>query len=178
MAQRKIWITSDSHFNHSSMIKNQWRPFKTVKQMNETIINNWNRKVNPDDIVFHLGDVVMNQKSQFDTDILPRLNGEIIFVRGNHDRPSQSHITKLYLNFKGKKLQLLHDPNKATIDDSDIIIHGHIHVSGKHKFIPQNDIPYYNTNVEQHKYAPKLLNEIIGEVYNPGLQGTETFIKA
>lgn len=52
----KVYFTSDTHFYHSNIIGFCKRPFKNVEDMNETLIENWNRVVSQDDIVFHLGD--------------------------------------------------------------------------------------------------------------------------
>ena len=52
----RLFFTSDTHFNHTNILQYCNRPFKIVDQMNETIITNWNNVVEPDDIVFHLGD--------------------------------------------------------------------------------------------------------------------------
>lgn len=52
----KVYFTSDTHFYHSNIIGFCKRPFKNVEDMNETLIENWNRVVGQDDIVFHLGD--------------------------------------------------------------------------------------------------------------------------
>lgn len=52
----RVFFTSDTHFNHTNIIRFCNRPFKDVSHMNETIISNWNRVVGPEDIVFHLGD--------------------------------------------------------------------------------------------------------------------------
>lgn len=52
----KVYFTSDTHFYHSNIIDFCKRPFKNVEDMNETLIENWNRVVGQDDIVFHLGD--------------------------------------------------------------------------------------------------------------------------
>lgn len=51
----KVYFTSDTHFYHSNIIDFCKRPFKNVEDMNETLIENWNRVVGQDDIVFHLG---------------------------------------------------------------------------------------------------------------------------
>ena len=52
----RLFFTSDTHFNHTNILRYCNRPFKTVGQMNETIITNWNNVVGPDDVIFHLGD--------------------------------------------------------------------------------------------------------------------------
>ncbi len=47
-------FTSDTHFYHSNIIGFCKRPFKNVEDMNETLIENRNRAIRQDDIVFHL----------------------------------------------------------------------------------------------------------------------------
>jgi calcineurin-like phosphoesterase family protein len=83
-------ITSDTHFGHLNLTQagnpnfTTKRPFKTVVEMNEALIANWNAVVKPDDEVFHLGDVCMGQ-SQYWKSTLDRLNGKINLIIGNHD---------------------------------------------------------------------------------------------
>ena len=72
----KVYFTSDTHFYHSNIIGFCKRPFKNVEDMNETLIENWNRVVGQDDIVFHLGDFCMGGSHEW-TKILNRLNGKI-----------------------------------------------------------------------------------------------------
>lgn len=80
----KVYFTSDTHFYHSNIIGFCKRPFKNVEDMNETLIENWNRVVSQDDIVFHLGDFCMGGSHEW-TKILNRLNGKIYLILGNHD---------------------------------------------------------------------------------------------
>ena len=80
----KVYFTSDTHFYHSNIIGFCKRPFKNVEDMNETLIENWNRVVSQDDIVFHLGDFCMGGSHEW-TKILNRLNGKIYLTLGNHD---------------------------------------------------------------------------------------------
>lgn len=160
---KKIWIISDTHFNHKTMIKEKWRDFYSIFHMNRKIMDNWNRLVSNKDLVYHLGDVCISQKEKFMKEILPKLNGEIIFIRGNHDSKSFSNIKNLIIDYKGKVIELVHDPNDATLT-TDYIIHGHLHKSGNHDITKVDKIKYYNANIEFQKYKPKLLCEIIGEL--------------
>ena len=48
-----IFFTSDTHFGHEAIIKFCSRPFKDAHEMDEVMINNWNNKVGPDDLIFH-----------------------------------------------------------------------------------------------------------------------------
>ena len=89
-----IWFTSDTHFYHSNIIGFCKRPFKNVEDMNETLIENWNRVVGQDDIVFHLGDFCLGGSAEW-TKILDRLNGKIYLIMGNHDL---KNIRQGYIN--------------------------------------------------------------------------------
>ena len=79
-----IWITSDSHFGHSKPFLYEPRGFKNIEEHDEAIIQNWNSLVKPDDIVYHLGDVMLND-DEHGLKCLQRLNGHIYLIRGNHD---------------------------------------------------------------------------------------------
>jgi calcineurin-like phosphoesterase family protein len=82
----KKFITSDLHFFHKNVITYCNRPWNTVEEMNEGMIENWNKVVTNDDIVYILGDFSLSPKAV--ELILPRLNGkEKILILGNHDAP-------------------------------------------------------------------------------------------
>lgn len=49
------------------------------------MINNWNNKVGPDDLIFHLGDFAFGGSELWNS-ILPKLNGHKVLIIGNHDR--------------------------------------------------------------------------------------------
>lgn len=83
------FVISDTHFGHT----NSWqlfkrpdgsplRPFSSTEEMDEAMIERWNAKVGPHDVVYHLGDVVINRKYLH---LVKRLNGKKRLVRGNHD---------------------------------------------------------------------------------------------
>lgn len=80
-----LFVTGDLHFNHRRIIEYCKRPFKTVEEMNEAIIRNWNNKVSEEDNILILGDFCFGDEDTFDK-FYDRLNGYKIFVRGNHDK--------------------------------------------------------------------------------------------
>ena len=81
---KKIFFTSDTHFNHTNIIKFCKRPFNSAAEQDEELIRRWNEKVDEDGIVFHLGDVGFGNKETI-SKILHRLNGKIYLIIGNHD---------------------------------------------------------------------------------------------
>ena len=87
------FFTADTEFNHNNIIKYCNRPFNSVDEMNESIVTNWNRVITKKDIVYHLGDVGRNCDN-----IVKRLNGNIFFVKGSHDKKLDApHIREIYI---------------------------------------------------------------------------------
>lgn len=75
---------SDEHFGHYNIIKYCNRPFKSVEEMDETIIKNHNEIVSKNDIVIHAGDFTLEKKEKA-WEYVNRLNGTHIFLQGSHD---------------------------------------------------------------------------------------------
>lgn len=80
-----VFFTSDTHWGHANIIRFCSRPFISVEEMNDVLIQNWNNVVPKDGIVFHLGDFAFGG-SQLWNDVLSKLNGHIYLILGNHDR--------------------------------------------------------------------------------------------
>ena len=51
-----IWFTSDTHFGHENVLKFTDRPWETIWQMNDAIVDSINGKVAVDDELYILGD--------------------------------------------------------------------------------------------------------------------------
>jgi calcineurin-like phosphoesterase family protein len=80
-----LWFVSDLHFGHAAVIEHCKRPFWTVKDMDEALIDNWNRVVGKLDDVWILGDVSFH-KTERTVEILQALKGRLRLTRGNHDK--------------------------------------------------------------------------------------------
>ena len=72
---KQIYFTSDHHFGHENIIKFCDRPFRSVEEMDQTLIERWNEKVKPEDEVYHLGDFSLAKDPQRVSDILDSLKG-------------------------------------------------------------------------------------------------------
>lgn len=84
----KTWFCSDHHLGHANIIKflnkdgQRIRPFDSVQEHDETIIERHNSLVRPEDRVYFMGDVSMKRK---DIELVRRMNGRKKLIKGNHD---------------------------------------------------------------------------------------------
>ena len=51
------FVTSDLHLGHSAIIEYEERPFASVEEMDEQIVQAWNAKIPEGSVVYLLGDV-------------------------------------------------------------------------------------------------------------------------
>lgn len=86
MSDRKIFFTSDLHFGHENVIRFDNRPFETVEEMDAELIRRWNEKVGKGDLVYVLGDMIWKTRNDTAEALIKSLNGQIILIKGNHDR--------------------------------------------------------------------------------------------
>ncbi len=78
------FFTADTHFGHAKLLRT--RPaFTTIEEHDAVLLDRWNALVRPDDIVWHLGDVVHGPSRERCAEIFARLNGRKRLVAGNHD---------------------------------------------------------------------------------------------
>lgn len=84
--EQNVFFVSDEHYFHKNIIEYSNRPFSSVEEMNESMIDNHNSVVKDRDITFHLGDFTLtNDPSIVHENIINKLNGEHIFLKGSHD---------------------------------------------------------------------------------------------
>lgn len=167
-----IWVISDTHWNHANILKftdresgKPVRPFQSVHDMNEIMVENWNSVVKPGDKVYHLGDVFFGSKEDFKV-LWTRLHGRKRLVVGNHDDvkflSSGAFFEKVMLWRKFENLLLTHVPvHPSTLGEDRfsgkqmINVHGHIHQN------KSPDGPYKCVCVEQTFYKPVNLEELL-----------------
>ena len=78
------YIISDQHWGHNNIrFLSAHRDFESLSHMNEHMVLAWNQRVSPGDTVYQLGDLFWNTDTA--RAILPRLNGKIKLIEGNHD---------------------------------------------------------------------------------------------
>lgn len=84
----KVFVTADTHFGHKNIISYCNRPFNSVQEMDDAIVEKWNSKVGINDTVFHLGDMLWGRDDNVKEaiDLIYSLNGKIYLIPGNHDK--------------------------------------------------------------------------------------------
>jgi calcineurin-like phosphoesterase family protein len=82
------WVISDTHFGHSNILEYcPWRRTwaSSLAEHDAGLIAAWRKQVQPEDVVLHLGDLALGPK-EYLSELRRSLPGQIIVVRGNHDR--------------------------------------------------------------------------------------------
>ena len=176
-----IYVTSYHHFWHQNIIKFQNRPFETVHEMNESMIETWNKVVSEDDLVIHLGDMFFNKRGNFEQrkEIMTRLHGKKHLILGNHDKKGPEHFKNVGFEFvgdylvKGKimfnhyySIEDLKYPHygvqacakRVEENGSELILHGH-----RHNPNPVEWTNHFNVCVDQHEFKPINLHQMLEE---------------
>lgn len=181
----KIWFTSDLHFNHTNLLKiGKGRPFSSIEEHDETLIDNWNKVVDKGDLVYILGDISINCEHDKLADYFKRLNASKHLILGNHDRKKEVafllkdnliqsmrnyHEIKYNLNEKVYKLILNHYPIlefngafKTKPDLTYIHCYGHTHgVNNYDKIYKKLGFLAYHVGVDTNNYTPVCIDSII-----------------
>jgi calcineurin-like phosphoesterase family protein len=151
-----IFFTSDHHFDHFNAIRHSKRPFTTVEEMNETLYDRWNEVVQPNDTVYHLGDLCWRKQNLIK--VFSRLNGKIHMILGNHDEKNKNKILLhvesmdrlIMIKIDGHDLTLCHYPIASWPSKS----HGSIHLHGHCHGNMANDINFMDVGVDTNKFYP------------------------
>lgn len=156
----KAWIITDTHFYHSKLIEDGYRPADYQGQ----IVSNWQRLVLPIDTVYHLGDVIFAMSSQL-KDILKELPGRKILVRGNHDHESDGWYGRAGFAFVASGVliggvYLTHAPQVTLPDGAIVNVHGHLHAGNHRSTVTADHCKLFA--LETDGYSPVGLDDFVG----------------
>lgn len=172
-----IYFTADTHFSHTNIIKYCSRPFSDSIEMDKILIERWNEKVKPDDIIYHLGDFAWLDKIEL-SKVVKQLNGQIFLIKGNHDKLQNQQYINCGFKWVG-------DYKKIKYSDQTIILchyamrtwehsyrgswmlFGHSHsILRDHFYYNENDKQYYpisktmDVGVDTNNFYPYSFDEI------------------
>lgn len=158
-----IFLISDTHWGHQGSVVftnydgSKMRPWDNVEDMDQAMVDNWNRVVGPKDKVYHLGDVVINRRA---LPINARLNGDKVLIKGNHDLFRLEEYIPYFRDIRGShKLDnfiLTHIPlhPASLVRWTSGNIHGHTHGEQVRKEDGAIDLRYMCVSVEQINFTP------------------------
>jgi len=169
-----LWAISDLHLGHANILNfthpkdftKRIRPFETVHEMHNVIIERWNSKIKKDDTVYILGDLSFSRQAY--DEIFYKLEGKPHLVLGNHDKFSRFHVDDFLsissLIFKdirlhnGKKVPVCfsHAPIHASSIYPRAVInfHGHTHTEFVVTDNKEKDLRYINVSCEAVDFYP------------------------
>lgn len=170
----KNYYISDLHLGHYNIIRLCSRPFLSVEEMDETIINNWNKVVKDTDNVYIGGDFCY-KSCKDPVEYLKRLNGHKHLIVGNHDksllknpaarRYFESIKDIMNITDGDKRIVLCHYPMVEWdgFFRNSIHLFGHIHnnTSNATYDIVKNIPNCYNIGADVLDFTPRTLEEII-----------------
>lgn len=180
---RNRFLTADPHFFHEAMLRPDTvgRPFSSVEEMNEVMIDNWNSVVKPTDIIDILGDFALHASAQDVAVIFHRLNGQKNLIIGNHDTDKKGNLLPSLarlpwgkppahldeINFAGQRIVLSHYAMVTwnAKHHGSFLAFGHSH--GKIESLPGS----VDVGVDPQGFKPISVEDFI-------LQAEKTFVDA
>lgn len=175
-----IFFIADTHFGHKGSITwkdnngNVIRPFSTIEEADEIMLQKWNETIKPNDKIYHLGDFCINRRM---LKIGSLLNGEKVLIKGNHDIFKINEYLPYFKDVRAyhvlNGIILSHIPIHAdSMMRFGTNIHGHLH----EKRVMLNgevDPRYLCVSVEHTAYMPIHWDEVIDRIIKQG--GTPNF---
>ena len=171
------YFISDLHLGHANIIPLCGRPFDSIEEMDAAIIENWNRRVKKNDVVYIIGDVVWDKRAV--AHYMEQLSGKKILITGNHDstwvkkEECHKYFTEIHsyleTSLNGHPITMCHYPMlewKASRKECEhrlgYHIHGHIHnrVSEEYRmlYVQFNAL---NAGVDVNGFCPVTFDELL-----------------
>ena len=178
----EIFLTSDLHINHNKDFLWGVRGFANVTEMNEAIVENWNKVVRPEDVVWNLGDIALSD-TEGAIPYLQALNGTQYWLLGNHDSYNRMrticqacpniivprHTYATTIKHDKLNIYLSHYPTITSNYDADkpferhvFSLHGHTHQTTN--WLDPNNPFLYHVGLDSHNYTPVTLENVINDI--------------
>ena len=114
------WFIGDTHWGHAGILRYQPnRRYSSIEAMDNDYIERWNASVKPGDLVYHLGDLAFVNRVEDLKEYIDQLNGQIIWVTGNHDHLARKVPAKALMNTIPKLAKIV-SYEEITVTDDEI----------------------------------------------------------
>lgn len=178
------YFISDIHFGHSNSLAFDNKPFATIEEYDNCVIENWNKVIKPEDEVWILGDLSWHGIEKT-IEILNELNGIKNLCVGNHDsrfikdNKFKSQFKEIVpykeLKIDGSNIVLCHYPIPCYKNHyyGWYHLYGHVHLSFEYNMIQKfewdminlydKDSKMFNVGImcPEMEWRPKTLDQII-----------------
>lgn len=163
------YLISDHHFTHDNIIGYCERPFTSVGEMHDVMLSRFHETVEPDDTLYHLGDVAMAMQDDEKTgEWLNRLSESAVLVRGNHDVALDPEsvdypvVSACVLEAGDYRFYCTHRPEDTPEWWDGWVLHGHHHNNHPEEYpFVRTDEKRVNVGVELLDYRPVALPSIV-----------------
>jgi calcineurin-like phosphoesterase family protein len=203
LTTENIWFTSDTHYNHKNIVHgetnwrnadgeipvNSVRPFQTVEEMNDQMVNGINDLVMPNDWLIHLGDwSVWWGDHDYAKEFRERINcNNIVLILGNHDyniRKSEKHRSMFSHVADYEELRVTRDEKEVFVLShypmiswngfyrGAYMLHGHQHLKGDRRFCNRENRRMDVGFCGSPEFRPYHVEEIL-ELLKPKTNGHE-----
>ena len=154
-------VIGDLHFFDPNIIEISGRPFKSVDEMNEHMINEWNSVTEEHDTVIVNGDFIdfryCTQEQGYS--IINRLNGDIVLIVGTHDKPFLPILKTIssgievieYPILKDEFWIISHEPQFVSMASPYANVFSHVHTNPMYNDVSPRS---FCTSAERLGYKP------------------------
>lgn len=154
---KSLFFTADEHYGHENIIRYSKRPFADLAEMHEALIKKNNSVVRKQDTVIHCGDFSFWNRKKTQREIIPKLKGNHLFIKGDHDK---------WMGATGQYMMIVRH-------NTDIVVpchyamrvwpfkhYGSYHVFGHSHGKTSDFLKSTDVGVDSWNYYPVRLNEI------------------
>jgi calcineurin-like phosphoesterase family protein len=164
VSTQRVWFTADTHLGHNNIIRYCKRPFSSHEEMEEVMLERFNKVLRKGDLLYHLGDVAWSEYEL--GGFFGRLNTRSVhLILGNHDnRKEEEYKRHFQWVGQGKKVNvervpvlLYHYPIRSwqSKGRGGYHLYGHCHGTVEPGLDRSMDV-----GVDTHNYSPWSWDEV------------------